>query len=405
MLSTPGGAIESAVSVLILGTAEWDSAVATNQHYVTRELAVGAQVTFVESLGLRRPTLRPDDIVRMVGRARRAFGASAGPSPRQPARARPANTRIVSPLVVPVHRAPTRPLNRAVLRRATADWLTGDLPRVLWTFTPVTYGLEDAADVVVYHCVDLLARFPGVDSVAVTNGERDLAARPGVVAIATSDAVREHLASSGFSRIELLENVADGTVFQRGSRPAAERRPAAIFSGNLTTAKLDVALLERVAVTVGELGGELILAGPLAAGGGGSFTAELRRLEKVGARHIGLLTPSQLAEVAGSCAVGLVPYALNEYTVGVSPLKCFEYLSSGLAVLSTPLPSMRRTAESNPYVVTAGDDEFADHLGRLLTPVTDEVIAGRIDSAGRHGWVERGQLLRRLLAARLSAAG
>ncbi|MFY1650562.1 glycosyl transferase family 1 [Solwaraspora sp. WMMB762] len=402
MLSTPGGARESAVSVLILGTAEWDSAVATNQHYVTRELAVGARVTFVESLGLRRPTLRPDDIARMFGRARRAFGASAGPVPRQPARVRPANTTIVSPLVVPVHRAPTRRLNRAVLRRATADWLTGDRPRVLWTFAPVTYGLEDAADVVVYHCVDLLARFPGVDPVAVANGERDLAARPGVVAIATSDAVREHLASSGFSRIELLENVADTTVFQLGSRPAVERRPAVIFSGNLTTAKLDVALLERVGATVGELGGELILAGPLAAGGG-SFTAELRRLERVGARHVGLLTPSQLAEVAGSCAVGLVPYALNEYTVGVSPLKCFEYLSSGLAVLSTALPSVRRVAESNPHVVTAGDDEFTEHLGRLLTPVTDEVIAERIDSAGRHGWGERGQLLRQLLAALLTA--
>jgi len=228
MLSTLGGATESAVSVLILGTAEWDSAVATNQHYVTRELAVGAQVTFVESLGLRRPTLRPDDLARMVGRVRRAFGASAGPSTRQPARARPANTTIVSPLVVPVHRAPTRPLNRAVLRRATATWLTSDRPRVLWTFTPVTYGLEAAADVVVYHCVDLLARFPGVDPGAVANGERDLAVRPDVVAIATSDAVRVHLASSGFSRIELLENVADTTVFQRGSRPAAERRPAVI---------------------------------------------------------------------------------------------------------------------------------------------------------------------------------
>ncbi|UWP83033.1 glycosyl transferase family 1 [Dactylosporangium fulvum] len=291
-------------------------------------------------------------------------------------------------------------LNRTLLRRSTAAWLESPRPRVLWTFTPVTYGLENAADVVIYHCVDLLAKFPGIDGVAVGKGERNLAAQPGIVAIATSQAVHEHLLSAGFPRVELLQNVADVSVFTEGSRPAVERRPAAIFSGNLTTAKLDMPLLESVARAL-QGRGELLLAGPLAAGGG-SFTAELQQLEALGARYLGLLTPNELAAAAGTCSVGLIPYSINDYTTGVSPLKCFEYLSSGLSVLSTPLPSVQALTRNNRHVIAADSADFVHHLSRMLAPVTDDVITDRIDSAGRHGWDERGQVLRNLLTAELT---
>ncbi|MFI7430424.1 glycosyl transferase family 1 [Micromonospora sp. NPDC049836] len=381
-------------NVLMLGTAEWDSPIATNQHYVARELAVSTKVTFVESLGLRRPRLSRDDLVRMAGRVRKAVGDREAPAHRP----RPANAQIVSPLVVPLHRTPTRPINRALLRRATADWLTSSRPRVLWTFTPVTYGLEEAADVVVYHCVDLLATFPGVDGVAVARGERTLSTRT-AVAIATSTAVRDHLVAAGFPRVELLPNVADVSVFTAASRPAAERRPAVLFSGNLTVHKLDMRLLESVATAL-RGHGELLLAGPLAAGGG-SFDAELRRLEDLGARHVGVLTPDRLAELAGTCAVGLIPYEINDYTRGVSPLKCFEYLSSGLAVLSTPLPAVTELARTNPYVTVAEGDDFPARLPDLLRPVPDTVLDDRMASAAAHGWSGRGALLRELLESEL----
>jgi glycosyltransferase involved in cell wall biosynthesis len=387
--SVTNGAIPLA-DVLLLGTAEWDAPIATNQHYVARELSRAADVTFVESLGLRRPTLRRDDVVRMASRVRRAFAGQ----PAVAHRPRPERTRVVSPLVVPVHRAPTRPLNRALLHRATAGWLRSARPRVLWTFTPVTYGLEASADIVVYHCVDLLGTVPGVDSVAVEHGERRLAARS-PLAVATSTAVADHLAALGFARVILLPNVADVSVFAAAGRPAAQRRPAVLFSGNLTGHKLDVALLESVASS----GIDLVLAGPVAAG----FEEPLRRLESRGARHVGLLSPEQLADLAGTCSVGLIPYALNDYTRGVSPLKCFEYLASGLAVLSTRIPAVEELARDNPHVVTADPGQFRARLTRLLDPVTDEAIADRRASAATQGWHERGRVLRELLATELAA--
>ena len=145
---------------MVLGTAEWDAPIATNQHYVTRELATVANVDFVESLGLRRPRLTRADLTRMAHRVRK----SAGTATASGRRSLPDSVRIVSPIVVPIHRSPTRAVNRALLRRATAGWRGSSRPRVLWTFTPVTYGLETEADIVIYHCVDLLATFPGIDA-------------------------------------------------------------------------------------------------------------------------------------------------------------------------------------------------------------------------------------------------
>jgi Glycosyl transferases group 1 len=384
-------------NVLMLGTAEWDAPIATNQHYVARELAGVANVTFVESLGLRRPTLRRDDVVRMALRVRKAFGRHGAAPGHRP---RPEGTQVVSPLVLPIHRAGTRAVNAALLRRATARWLASASPRVLWTFTPVTYGLEAAADVVVYHCVDLLGTFPGVDAVAVARGEQQISARTSV-AIATSNAVSDHLKAAGFRNVTLLPNVADVSVFQSASKPAGARRRAALFAGNLTVHKLDVALLESISVAIRERG-ELLLAGPLAAGGGG-FDHELQRLENLGARYLGMLTPEQLADVAGTCAVGLIPYAINDYTRGVSPLKCFEYLASGMAVLSTRLPAVEELARTNPHVATADAADLPAQVLRMLHPVTDETIDRRMASAAQNGWEGRGRVLRELLASELSS--
>jgi hypothetical protein len=52
-------------------------------------------------------------------------------------------------------------------------------------------------------------------------------------------------------------------------------------------------------------------------------------------------------------------------------------------------------------VVAAEGAAFVEHLVRALAPVGDDVLADRVDWAGRHGWGERGEVLRALLAAEL----
>jgi teichuronic acid biosynthesis glycosyltransferase TuaH len=381
-------------TILVLGTAEWSAPIATNQHYVVRELARDFETSFVESLGLRRVRLDARDLGRMARRVRNRVRGHIATAYRPV----PDRAKIISPLVVPLHRTPTAPLNRRLLTRAVAAWRASPAPRILWTFTPVTYDLERYADFTVYHCVDILRAFPGVDATAVASGERRLASRAHL-AIATSDAVARHLAGTGFREIRTLPNVADVDLFCSASRPAGQRRPAALFAGNLSPHKLDFELLRRLAAAL-RGSGELLLAGPVAAGGGG-FDAELEHLRRLGAEYLGMLTVDQLAKVAGECTVGLIPYALNDYTAGVSPLKCYEYLAAGLTVVSTAVPEMLRAAEGSDAIhVTGSPDDFIAKVVGSIAPGRQTDLDARGEYAQRFGWNSRGELLRRIAANR-----
>ena len=176
--------------ILILGTADWDQAIATNQHYMTRELGQVTDVTFCESMGLRRPEPTLRDVRRVISRLARIVA----PEGKRHRRQVPQGVTVVSPAVLPRHVGMARRINQGRVLDLFRDWIESTGPRILWTYTPVTYGLEHFATATVYHCVDLLAEIPGIDRRVVDAGEKRLALQSDhVSAIASSAQVRSHL--------------------------------------------------------------------------------------------------------------------------------------------------------------------------------------------------------------------
>lgn len=75
---------------------------------------------------------------------------------------------------------------------------------------------------------------------------------------------------------------------------------------------------------------------------------------------IGEQAADDVAAYVQAFDVGLVPFRITEMTEGVSPLKLFEYLASGVPVVATPLP----TAIDSPSTVVAADAAgFAAAIG------------------------------------------
>jgi teichuronic acid biosynthesis glycosyltransferase TuaH len=197
--------------------------------------------------------------------------------------------------------------------------------------------------------------------------------------------------------VHTLPNVADVDVFEARARPSYQRRPAALFAGNLTPHKIDFELLRSLTVALRGRG-ELLLAGPVAAGGGG-FDRELAELRELGAKYLGVLTLDQLAEVTGEVSVGLIPYARNSYTTGVSPLKCYEYLAGGIHVVSTAIPEVQRAAANTHFIDVAGSTgEFVERVLATIDPPADADIKARGVYAQDFGWAGRGKLLRGIAA-------
>lgn len=377
--------IAAAPSVLVLGTADWDQAIATNQHYVVREIAREYHATYVESIGLRTPEFGLRDLRRIW---RRFIGARPASSFQ---RALPDRVRVVSPRVLPRHVGLAVPVNRYLLRRRVANWLA--LPReqrILWTYTPVTYGLELEAATVVYHCVDLLGEVEGISSELISCSERTLS-RSSDIAIATSPRVQDHLLAQSFDRVELWPNVADVAVIE-SSRISEEGRNSGsvVFAGNLSTQKIDFEILHLLL----DEGFDLHLAGPISEGGGNA-QRQVESLCRRGATYHGLLTLKDLASLYWSADIGIIPYVINSYTEGVSPLKTFEYLAAGLGVVSTPIPSV----ESLPggVWIAASAEGFVEAVRQAVGGDTD-IREKRIGVARRHSWHERGAQVRAVLS-------
>ncbi len=51
--------------------------------------------------------------------------------------------------------------------------------------------------------------------------------------------------------------------------------------------------------------------------------------------------------------LGLIPYIINDHTVGIYPTKLFEYLAAGVPVLSTPLPEVVQYADNDYMRISA----------------------------------------------------
>lgn len=367
--------------VLVQGTADWHQPIATNQHYMARELSKEFDITFVESLGLRRPEINLRDFIRVW---RRLVGNRTALSEM---RMTPNNLRVVSPKVVPNHSGPWRALNGMLLARYFDDWIRSE-KRVFWTYSPVTYGFESRADVALYHCVDLYGTFPGIDSGLVDKEERRLAAA-GVIAAGSSEVVVDHLRKQGFRTVHYWPNVADTEEFTKAMPSHSTPRSGAVFAGNLTEKKVDFDLLMRL-VTEGV---ELHLAGPDAEGGGSS-KSRLAELVASGAKYHGMLNLQELSKLMVKCKVGLIPYKITPYTRGVSPLKTYEYLAAGLSVVSTLLPGVESL---EPDVVLAEDgDKFVAATKRaVLAP--ENSVANRIKIAEGHSWAGRGETARSVI--------
>lgn len=190
--------------ILILSTADWDNPFWTNkQHMAALFSGHGHRVLYVDSLGLRRPSLHGRDIKRIIRRLWKSL-----PVPRE---VRP-NLWRVSPLVFPFHSMSWARAFNAALLQATLSWhlrLLGMDRPLIWTYNPVAADLCAALpnSGIVYHCVDDLRAAPHIDPGIIARGEEKL----GSVArlcFTTSPLLRDRM-SSLFPTVVYEPNVSD----------------------------------------------------------------------------------------------------------------------------------------------------------------------------------------------------
>lgn len=367
--------------IVCIGFADWDAELWTNQQHLMSRLAIDNRVLFVESLGLRRPQLAARDARRLARRLRRGLA---------PPRAVD-GLHVLSPLVLPMHDRPrTRALNAMLLKRqvGAAARRMGLARPILWSYVPQAEALLETLhpEQVVYHCVDDIAAQKGVAAGAFRAAEARFAARADLV-LATAPALAARMRTLS-ERVLEAPNVADTDRFAAALEPGpvdaaltALPRPRIVFTGAVVATKLDVELVAALAAR--RPGWSFALVGPIGAGDPGTDVSGLA------ASNVHLLGPrayGDLPAVLRAADAGLIPYALNELTRSVFPMKVYEYLAAGLPVVATPLPALAGI----PDVAVAAD---AEGLARCLDEAlaTDDPARRRERSARArpHSWQRR----------------
>jgi glycosyltransferase involved in cell wall biosynthesis len=368
--------------IVCVGTADWRTELPINQHQLMRRLAVGNNVLFVESLGLRRPQLASRDLGRIwrrLGRGLRGPRAEDG-------------LHVLSPLVIPFHgSSAVRILNRHLLRRQVgrAARRLGLGHPILWAYAPQADDLVEGLDpsLLIYHCVDDLAAQKGVDAEGFRAAEARFAARADLV-IASSPALAERMRALN-ANVLYAPNVADTPAFAAALDPGpvdaaveALPRPRLVFCGAIVATKLDVGMLAELARLRPDW--SVVLVGPEGAGDPGGDLSALREAPNV--HLVGPRPVDRLPEVLRGADAGLIPYLINDLTRSVFPMKVYEYMAAGLPVLATPLPALEgvagvTTVADAAELVEAADSAFAED--------SPEVRRRRSSLAAGHSWEAR----------------
>jgi glycosyltransferase involved in cell wall biosynthesis len=368
--------------IVCLGFGEWDAELWTNQQHLMARLARRNRVLFVESLGLRQPSLAGRDLRRMARRVRRA---TAGPRLVD-------GVHVLSPLVIPLHgRERIAALNARMLRRQVgrAARRVGIERPLLWSYVPHAEWLVDVLEpsTIVYHCVDDIAAQKGVRADAFRETEARFAARADVV-LASAPALAERMRALN-GRVFYTPNVADTDLFATAldegrTDPELDSlpHPRLVFTGAVVATKLDLDLLEGVARARPDW--TLALIGPVGAGDPSTDVSALRRLPNV--HLLGPRRYEALPEVLRGADVALVPYAINELTRSVFPMKVYEYLAAGLPVVTTPLPALA----DSPHVAVASDaPETVSAVERALGEDGRTGRRARSEAVRNHSWEAR----------------
>ena len=294
--------------------------------------------------------------------------------------------------VLPIYYHPlTNAVNQRLLGRDVRGALRrlGWSPDVLWTYWPNSAYLvgklgERAA---VYHCIDEFATrsYPLVRDGVIAEMEAELCRKVDVV-FARTEALAE--AKRRFNpHTQFLPGGVDLSLFDT-ARPMADApsiaalpHPRVGFLGTIDD-RLDLELLVATFRQLPDV--QLVMAGPVK-----QHLVDLSALAALPNVHfLPAYAHADAPAMIAALDLCLIPYRLNSYTEGLSPLKLYEYLAMGKPVVSTPLPYVQREA-AHVSIATDAAHFAAAIQGYLTSPPTAEARAAWQQAAAAVSWASQ----------------
>jgi len=357
----------------------------TSNNHVMRVLAQDNQVLWLNSIAVRQPNFtNRGDVGKIVNKLKRFV---QGPKRVEE------GLDVYTPIVLPFpHSRIAKTINEQIMRASI-----GALRRArgmdrfqLWTFLPTAAPYAGKLDesLLVYYCIDEWSHFNSLDRAKIVAMERDLCQRADVV-FTTSQPLLEgkraynpetHLALHGVDQKHFARALAPDTVI--ADEIAKLPKPVLGFVG-LIEDWVDLEIIAHLAERRQDWSIVLI----------GKSKVDTSRLTKYPNVHLlGRRPYASLPEYCKGFDVSLIPFAVNELTRNVNPIKLREYFSAGLPCVSTDMPAVRDYAEhasealKNSCFVVKTKEAFFDAVTRALAADSPGARQRRSDAMKAETW-------------------
>jgi glycosyltransferase involved in cell wall biosynthesis len=273
-----------------------------------------------------------------------------------------------------------------------------NLKTILWVYHVEMDGLQELIDnvkhdVLVYDCVDNYSAFPKHDTQAkkdkIIMQEEVLAKRADIV-FATAPGLVDRLARLN-PKTFYTPNVGDFERFNKAKDYAESipedisgiSRPRVVFAGAVDEYKFDKELVKKIARDYQSY--SFVIIGPAALKDREASAKELGFEGIDNIYFLGTRPYDQMPKYFAATDVFIIPYQLNDYTVGgCFPVKFHEALAAGLPVVVTDLPAYR--SFSDVCYISKSTNDFSQNVRRALEENNDQRRKDRIVIAKANDW-------------------
>ena len=313
---------------------DWGEHPSSCQH-IFRHIAKDHRVLWVNTIGMRNPTLTWADARKVVIKVSKMFGRRRKTATSE----EPKNITICQPLMFPGTRSrAVRAFNtKSVTRKVTAMLRALEMESpIIITTVPNTAEYPDLLknQKLIYYCVDDFSLWPGLESETVREMEDRLIEQSDSI-IAVSESLYRRLSTFG-KPTYLLTHGVDLEMFSRSAESELPKykdipKPRVGFFG-LIDGRMNWDLVVPLARKMPET--SFVFAGPVDATAG-----VLPRVENI--YFLGPVPYDELPKFIAGVEALILPYRTGELAETLSPLKLKEYMATGLPVVASSISQAR----------------------------------------------------------------
>lgn len=283
------------------------------------------------------------------------------------------------------------------LRPRLHAWRTPGVPLVILVQTPAAWDVARRLphDLLVYDAHDAWHLIPPNRARLINRIER-AAARAANLVLTSSASLATRMRLYGAMPFD-LPNACDPGAWHSSPTPSEPDllrdvpHPRFLFFGGIDDA-FDLDALTAAVTAMPDAGWILL-------GEGSHALALCERLKPFPHVHMpGTVPYAQLPAFAAHADACLLPYRLTERNDARDTIKLYEYLASGLPIVSNPIAQTRRFPELLALNADKTPSGFAAACARALSMTTPVERDARLAAAREHSWEERCRTLLRLIS-------